>query len=516
MRTKLNLLVFLSSLFVAAQAPAIQWQKTFGGSSLEFGRIILQTSDGGYVIADTTNSNDGDVSGYHGGGDIWVAKTDSLGNIIWTKTLGGTDSEFVNSIKQTTDGGYVIAGQTSSTNGDISGFNGGFEDVWIVKLDSLGNLLWQKALGGTSSEESGDIVQTTDGGYIVACSTYSNNGNVSGNHGSYDFWVVKLNSLGTVLWQKALGGTSAEYARSIQQTTDGGYIIAGYTSSNDGNVSGYHGNVDFWIVKLNNLGVISWQKTFGGTSQDLAQSVQQTADGGFIVAGQTLSNNGDVTNNQGTSDCWIIKLTNLGTISWQKTFGGNNNDSANRIENTIDGGYIFIGRTESNNGDVVGNHGTSDAWVVKLNQTGQISWQKTLGGTFQEYGRSIQQTSDGGYIIATQTYSTDGDVSANQGNSDFWAIKLNATLGNQSFYNQHELKLYPNPATSIINIDVQDSKVIKNLVFTDIMGKEVLKQNTPLLKSNNISVNIENFQVGLYFVKIETEEKTKIQMFSKK
>jgi Secretion system C-terminal sorting domain len=516
MKTKLNLLVFLSSLFVAAQAPAIQWQKTFGGSSLEFGRIMIETSDGGYIIADTTNSGDGDVSGYHGGGDIWVVKTDSLGNIVWTKTLGGTDSEFINSIKQTSDGGYILAGETSSTDGDITGFNGGFSDVWVVKLDSLGNLVWQKALGGTSSEESGDIVQAADGGYIVACSSYSNNGNVSGNHGNYDFWIVKLNSLGAIVWQKALGGTSAEYARSIQQTTDGGFIVAGYTSSNNGNVTGYHGNVDFWIVKLNNLGVISWQKTFGGTSQDLAQSVQQTLDGGYIVAGQTLSNDGDVTNNHGTSDCWIIKLNNLGIISWQKTFGGTVSDSVNKIENTTDGGYIFLGRTESNNGDVVGNHGASDTWVVKLNQIGEISWQKTLGGTLSEYGRNIQQTEDGGFIIASQTYSTDGDVSLNQGNSDFWAVKLNASLSNQSFTNSLEFKLYPNPVTNIMNIDFQQDEIINSIVITDVLGKVVFKDYPLLLKSSNIIVNVENFNPGLYFVKIETEAKTKTQMFLKK
>ncbi len=252
-----------------------------------------------------------------------------------------------------------------------------------------------------------------DGGYIVAGKSSSNDGDVTNHHGSIgsmDYWVVKLDSTGTIQWQKCLGGTYGEVGYSIQQTDDDGYIVAGYSSSNDGDVTNNHGSVDYWVVKLDSLGTIQWQKCLGGSRDEEGYSIQQTADGGYIVAGSTYSKDGDVTNNHGKSDYWVVKLDSTGTIQWQKCLGGTHDDEALSIQQTADGGYIVAGDSGSNDGDVTNNHGKTDYWIVKLDSTGIIQWQKCLGGSSYDEALSIQQTADGGYIVAGGTESHDGDV----------------------------------------------------------------------------------------------------------
>ncbi|MBO8140214.1 MAG: T9SS C-terminal target domain-containing protein [Thermosipho sp. (in: Bacteria)] len=401
----------------------IAWQKTLGGSNGDEAYSIQQTSDGGYIVAGTTYSNNGDVSGNHGGRDFWIVKLDDDGNIKWQKALGGSNNELAYSIQQTSDGGYIVAGNTNSNDGDVSGNHGNF-DYWVIKLDNSGNIEWQKALGGSDYEYARSIQQTNDGGYIVAGTAYSNDGDVTGNNVGNCYWVVKLDSNGNIEWQKALGGSSGDWADSIQQTSDGGYIVAGYTYSNDGDVSGNHGERDFWIVKLDKNGNIEWQKALGGSSGDWAHSIRQTSDGGYIVAGYTYSNDGDVSGNHGERDFWIVKLDNNGNIVWQKTLGGSQWDEAYSVQQTSDRGYIVAGITWSNDGDVSGNHGGDDYWVVKLDTNGNIVWQKTLGGSRYETASSIQQTSDGGYIVAGYTDSNDGYVSGNHGSRDYWVVKL--------------------------------------------------------------------------------------------
>ena len=201
-------------------------------------------------------------------------------------------------------------------------------------------------------------------------------------------------------WQKSLGGSMEDIAYSILQTTEGGYVISGGSSSNNGDVSGNHGQNDYWIVKLTSTGEISWQKSLGGSEDDHANCIQQTNDGGFIISGESLSNDCDVSGNHGNADYWIVKLTSSGEIEWQKALGGSEDDLAFSIQQTTDGGYIIGGISTSNDGDVSGNHGQKDYWIVKLASTGEIDWQKSLGGSGDDYARSIQQTTDGGYIIA--------------------------------------------------------------------------------------------------------------------
>ena len=426
MKRLLLLITICISSVSFGQVPDIDWEVSLGGSGNDYAYSIQQTTDGGYIVAGYSSSNDGDVTGNNGYSDFWIVKLDAIGNITWQKSLGGSGGDYAYSIQQTTDGGYIVAGSSIVTSPS------GNSDFWIVKLDAIGNITWQKSLGGSNDADAVSIQQTTDGGYIVAGAYVADNFN-------FDSWIVKLDAIGNITWQKSLGGSYDDRASSIQQTTDGGYIVAGYSSSNDGDVTGNNGNKDYWIVKLDATGNITWQKSLGGSGGDDASSIQQTTDGGYIVSGYSESIDGDVTGNNGNVDYWIVKLDATGNITWQKSLGGSYDDVAYSIQQTTDGGYIVAGLSASDDGDVTGNNGGVDSWIVKLDATGNITWQKSLGGSEWDRATSIQQTTDGGYIVAGFSESIDGDVTGNNGNKDYWIVKLS----NDGSSNLTELQLQP-------------------------------------------------------------------------
>jgi hypothetical protein len=504
MKTVFILSIFILSFINAnAQAPGIEWQKCLGGSALDEANSIFQTQDGGYIMAGNSNSNDGDVSGNHGFDDYWIVKLDALGNINWQKSLGGSGYDRATSIIQTQDGDYIVAGYTHSNDGDVSG-NNGIADSWIVKLDSLGNIIWQKSLGGSNWDATSSIIQTQDGGYIFAGASGSIDGDVSGNHGGRDYWIVKLDALGGISWQKSLGGSGNDDALSIIQTQDGGYIVAGVSPSNDGDVSGNNGDEDYWIVKLDALGDITWQKSLGGSSSDYANSITQTQDGGYIVAGGSHSNDGNVIGNHGLFDYWIVKLDTLGNISWKKSLGGNADDLAHSITQAQDGGYIVAGTAISNDGDVIGSHGNYDYWIVKLDDLGNTSWQKSLGGTEWDECRSITQTQDMGYIVVGTTQSDDSDVSGNHGVEDYWIVKLApdsmASGTNQNIPSLTSLTLYPNPVSEMLTLELE-GKTQENYQIFDLQGKVVLQG---VLNQGKNLVNIAGLAKGSYVIRTES------------
>lgn len=412
----------------SSQAPAIQWQKNYGGSASEQAWNLQQTADGGYVMIGSTVSSDIDVTLNHGLSDCWVVKINSTGSIEWQKTYGGSNYETGFCIRQTADGGFVFVGTTWSSDGDVLS-NHGVVDIWVVKLNTTGNIEWQKTYGGTSADEAYAIDLTTDGGYIVAGGTQSSNGDVTFNHGVEDYWLIKLNSTGGIQWQKTYGGNNHERAVSVHQTTDGGYIMAGTSRTpNNGDVTGNHGVEDFWVVKTNSVGTLEWQNSYGGDDVENAYSICQTSDGGYIVAGHTYSSNGDITFYRAFGDYWVVKLNSTGSIQWQKTYGGGDFDDALSVCQTPDGGYLVAGTSCSNDGDITGDHDSgpviSDYWLVKLNATGTIEWQKALGGTADDHAFFAQPTADGGYVITGASPSSDGDATDNNGAFDFWTVKL--------------------------------------------------------------------------------------------
>jgi Secretion system C-terminal sorting domain len=493
---------FLTITLLRAQ-PNIEWAKTFGGTNADQARSIRQSLYGGYIVAGTTSSNNGDVFGNHGGVDFWILKLDALGLIQWKKTYGGNSDEQPYSIQLTKDGGYVVVGYTLSNNGDVSG-NHGYYDVWVLKINDIGVIEWQKCLGGSDWEEAWDIQQTKDGGYILAGRSRLPDGDVTANHGALDYWVVKLDSTGALEWQRSHGGSEDDMAYAVKQTFDGGYIVCGESSSNDGSVTGNKGSSDYWVLKLNYEGKIEWQKSLGGASIDRANDIIQARDGGFIVLGQTYSTDGDVTGNHGNNDYWVVRLSKTGEVEWEKAYGGSNEDFARSIQQTNDEGYILTGQTQSDNGDVIGNDGGADLWVVKISESGALQWQKTLGGTMAEWGSSVQQTNDEGYIIAGNAWSTNGDVSGVQGKNDFWVIKLSAEPSSTNAPHSTPLTIYPNPAQNSISLKIPAQEPFIFVTLTDFLGREVCRQTISNGLDGSAEIGINTLPNGFYMVNATT------------
>ena len=487
----LFLAFFILSDSLFAQ-PSIQWQKTFGGTINDEARSVRQTSDGGYIVAGYTVSNDGDVDANYGFFDFWVTKLDTLGAVLWKKNYGGSSFEEAFAVEQTMDGGYVVAGYTESNDNDVFG-NHGQKDAWVLKLDSSGSILWQKCLGGSNWDEAWDIKVTLDGGFVLIGRSGSVDGDVSGNHGSLDYWVVKLSATAQVEWQKSLGGTDYDFGYSINPTNDGGYIVAGESQSIDGDITGNPSGLAAWVVKLNFEGKIEWQKAMGGSGLDRANEILQTREGGYMVFGQTNSTNGDVSGNHGGYDYWAVKLSNAGIIEWQKAFGGSSEDYGQSIKQTKDGGFVTTGLANSNNGDVTGNHGGGDLWIVKLTEMGVIQWQKAIGGTKLEIGYSIGETNDEGYVVAGYTWSNNGDVSGVVGKSDFWIVKLSPESSPTTTPTSFPLEIYPNPASHAISLQVfQDyamgaGETPLSIRITDLLGQEIRQQTLLPGKSLDIA-----------------------------
>jgi len=486
------------TFFLSAQ-PTIQWQKTFGGTYGDEAQVVQQTTDGGYIVAGYTSSNDGDVFGNNGSLDFWMIKLNADGAVQWKKTYGGSLDESIYGMQQTLDGGFMAVGYTRSTNGDVSGHNGYF-DAWVLKLDQNGNIQWQKALGGSDWEEAWDVQQTADGGYIVVGRSRFPDGDVTINHGDADFWIVKLSSTGIIEWQRSHGGNDEDIAYAVKQTPDGGYIVAGESYSTEGDVTGNHGNADFWVIKLNFDGKIEWEKSYGGSYLDRANDIQLTHDGGYIVFGISYSMDGDVIGNHGSGDFWVVKLSKTGDLEWQKSLGGSAEEFARTMNLTNDHGYILTGLAGSTNGDVIGNDGGGDLWVVKLSGTGDLEWQKTYGGTKPEVGSSIQQTTDGGYIAAGYAWSSDGDVSVNKGKTDFWVVKLSPESSPTSEVHAKILKIFPNPATNTISIKIPEEAYTLFVQITDLLG-QVLSHQTI---STNQTVDVSTLPNGLYILSAVT------------
>jgi len=369
-----SLVSFAALGIASAYEPAVQWQKTLGTSRSDVGYSIRQTSDDGYIIAGTTYS--------FGAGwlDVYLIKTDSAGNLQWQETFGGNDFDWGYSVQQTSDGGYVITGTTCSF-GDPLG------DVYLIKTDPNGNLLWQKTFGGSSDDYGSSVQQTSDDGYIIAGATGSFGDPIG------DVYLIKTDPNGNTLWQNTFGGSGAEYGYSVQQTSDGGYIIAGRTYSFGAKY------IDVYLIKTNSAGNLLWQKTFGGNSKDEGYSVQQTTDGGFIIAGMSYSN-------ARGPDIYLIKTDPNGNQEWQKTFGGSYTDLGFSVQQTSDGGFIIAGWTYSF-GAV-----EEDVYLIKTDSAGNFLWQKTFGGSKGDGAYSVQKTSDGGYIIAgvTESFGAGGQV----------------------------------------------------------------------------------------------------------
>ncbi|KOS07246.1 hypothetical protein AM493_15280 [Flavobacterium akiainvivens] len=485
---------------IMAQTPVIEWKHSYGGSGHDGLAAIEPLPEGGYIVAGYTDSTDGTVTEpIVGMQDAWLLKTDNTGAILWQKTIGGLYADMPNDIALTPDGGFVIAG-TNNNPGSSHGY-----DFLIMKTDSEGTLEWQQILGGTGFDVAHSIHPTADGGYMVAGESTSNDGDAIAGKGMSDFWVLKLTSEGTIEWQKKLGGSLNDGAWAMQPTSDGGWVVAGMTESNNLDVTGNHGMGDYWLVKLNASGNIQWQKTYGGTSIDYGIVMAAAPDGGYLLSGFAFSNDGDVSGNHGAGDMWVVKTSATGAVEWQKCLGGISNEVAYDVVVTQDGGYLLGGYAMSADGDLTANQGNADCWVVKLDATGTLLWQKSLGGSNLDYVKGLRETADGMCIMAGNSISGDGDVDSNLGNEDFWIVKLGEEVTGINTPLFKNLVAYPNPAADVLSFS-ENTDIIT--VFTPD-GKAVLNS------ANTQSINISHLATGMYFAEAQINGVTQRLSFAK-
>lgn len=373
------------------------WSKTFGGSGKDEGKDVQQTIDGGYIVAGWTDAHTS------GGTDLWLMKIDKQGNGVWSKTFGKPGlNDGANSVKQTSDGGYIITGWTSSgDNGcgnncvPLAGPDFVYDSCgkgWLIKTDSLGNLEWDRTFEGSCLNVGTSVQQTNDGGYIIP---------LDKNEGEkISTQLIKTKPNGITEWEKKFDDSRICEGGSVIQTLDSGYLIVfgSYENTSSG--------IESRIVRLDPKGNELWQRTIGDAGEHWPHSVWQTKDGGYIIAGDASS----PTDLNG-GDAWLLKLDSSGNKEWEKTLGGAKLDLAYSVQQTSDRGYILVGSTESY------GSGNSDAWLVKTDSNGNIEWDKTFGGTERDWGNSVQQTKDGGYIV------TGGTMSYGSVDTDLWLIK---------------------------------------------------------------------------------------------
>jgi gliding motility-associated-like protein len=425
LKTLLLALLLLPGYTILAQPPVIslQWKKSFGGTDFESSQKIRSTADGGYIVVGITFSTDGHITINKGICDVWLVKLNANGTMAWQRTYGGSNDDGAYDVQQTSDGGYVMAGYTKSNDGDVTGFRGAI-DCWIIKTDANGNVQWQRSMGGTEQEVATAIRQTPDGGYVFTGYTFSANGDVSqhrDNNNKQDYWLVKLDAAGNKIWDKCYGGPDHDFPNDIAITADGGFAVTGYTLQNGLDVTGHKGKRDIWVILTNITGTLLWQRSVGGTEFDISHSIT-TTNNGFIISGHTASANGDMQQNKGQTDAVLVQLATDGTVQWVKTYGGSALDVFRQVIPTTDG-YLAIGSAESNDHDVTGAKGSSDFWLVKTTTAGNIEWTKNFGGSGIDDAVTVCVKGND-IAFAGTSFSTDHDVLDGIGAGDWWIASV--------------------------------------------------------------------------------------------
>ena len=490
-------LMLLIPFAINAEELKLDWQKTWGGSSGDEFYDILQTQDEEFVIAGYTKSTDVEGVLNNGRIDALIIKYDKVGNLVWQKSWGGNNNDYFYDILQTQDGGFIGTGYSEST--DIEEItNKGRSDAIIVKYDKDGNMLWQKNWGGNSYDYFYDMIQTQDEGIIGVGFSYSSNIEGISNNGASDAVIVKYDKEGNLLWQKNWGGEDTDEFYDVLLTQDGGFIVAGYSASTDIEGLQINGYDDAVIVKYDKEGNMLWQKSWGGEDADYFNHMFQTQDGGFIVTADSDSTDIEGIENKGYEDAIIIKYDKDGNMLWQKSWGGNDTDYFNNIVQTKDGGFIGLGYSDSTNVDGFQNKGNSDAIIVKYDKDGNMLWQKSLGGNYDEEFYGIVQTQDGGFVGIGYSESTNIEGLINKGSSDAIIVKC-------SFEYDYEVLEVEN-GTSVI-----EQQGPKGIITTNPnTGYEVDKILIKDKEGNILDVEITKLENETYSFDLYTDVSVKV------
>lgn len=543
--------LFLFLMHITIYSQDILWEKSYGGIHADYLFDAQPTADYGFILAGSSLSNKtgNKTDDNHGDLDYWIWKMTEKGELDWQKSYGGDGFDLLQSIKSTRDGGFILAG-TSSSSKSFQKKEGckGLSDFWVIKLNAAGDEQWQRTIGGSRQEELLCAFQTKDGGYILGGSSSSGPNPISHEkfddktlmsdpysksescRGNMDYWIVKLDKDGIVQWQKTYGGKYSDLLRSMEQTSDNGYILAGYSTSpiSGDKTEENKGVGDYWILKLNDSGEIQWQKTYGAEGDDQPYVIHQTKDGGYIVGGNSnstkpLTTEGGIVGN-GT-DYWILKLDDQGGVVWSKTFDFGKVDILTSLVENNDQTYLIGGHARnaaprSENGLVSKaagliakeKDGINDYIALKINDAGEEIWSKTVGSGGEDILRKLIETRDGGYLMAGTSNGSSKDKNSNIGSNDFWVVKLKDKAKVEKV--KASIEAIPNPASTYTNVIVGYDFTKGTASVIDILGRTL--QHFDIF-SRTVPVDLTYYAEGVYIIKIQTDVKTEsVKVIKKK
>lgn len=429
----LSAVVFITALSKKTSAQTmLMWEKSYGGSDFEQPFGSEPTADGGIILGGHSISNDGDITSNVGDYDWWVFKVNAAGNIVWQKSYGGSQYDKCRYATENPDGTSLAFGSVKSNDFDVTGnHSDSINDFWLLKLDADGDIIWSRCYGGTQEEGGRSVIRTHDGSYVIAGYTHSSDGDITDHIGGYDVWIAKVDSgNGDIIWAKSYGGTKIERVRSIYQWPNGDFVFTGNTDSENFDLAGTinNGDEDVYVSRIDSSGNVVWAVQYGGPGKDRAYYCTRDADGNVLVAGKDSANGGNVTGNQGESDVWVLKLNYTdGTIIWQKSFGGTDDDEGFRIDPTQDGGYIIGATTHSNDGDVPSFRGYADYWFIKIDANLNIQWTRTDGGPSYDHLNDLIIKDDGSYVgigFSSSDAGPNSEITGNHGSYDEWLVQF--------------------------------------------------------------------------------------------
>lgn len=435
---KVKSAILLSLVFVKlvafSQASEIYWEHSYGGNHDDRANKIIQTADGGFLIVGHTHSVDGDIDMNNGLVDAFVVKTDAVGEIIWSRTYGGSDYDYGNATCIAHDGGYIIVADAESVDGDLTS-NNGLADVWILKLDEFGEIVWQHSYGGSHNDTPKSIITTDDTGYIVMGTSQSNDGDIIGHHGAagnLDIWVAKFDQFGNLIWNMSYGSTSSDSAEDIICTQDGNYVIAAKSNGYDGDILTGYGDYDAKLLKISPDGELIWVKTFGGSWPDYGTAVIETQDGNLMVLADTQSDDGLVAGYLGITDIWVFETDADGNFLSGQAYGSMGIEAGSDLVAINENEFLVTVAATYEGEDIEFIYDGTDQWLFAIDSMGEIIWQKTIGGSLQDSPHAAIKSDDGKIVIAGYTNSIDYDVTPTYTSYNVWTVKL--SMCNTTYY----------------------------------------------------------------------------------
>lgn len=507
--------ISLCSTGLAQSQSAKSWEKTFGGSGNDIVTASASTGDGSLVLVGTSYSASNYVKTAKGQADFWIIKIDSAGDVIWSKTLGGTFNDQATAVTMVADGGIVVVGSTGSADGDVRA-NHGYDDFWVVKLTRDGNVLWEKTFGGSRSEGAAAVTATTDGGVVVAGSSASTDQDVVNNHGDYDIWVVKVTVDGQKEWARTLGGNSNDGARAIMAMSNGHLVVAGFMYSTNADGLLNRGGADFWICQLDGSGLPVWSKTMGGTGCDMASGITTTTDGQLVVVGSTTSSDGDVQDQHGGADFWVVRLTASGTLLWTRAIGGIRNDEANGVVAATDGGVVVVGYTTKTNLGATQAAEKVAYWLVKFTREATVGWAQEFLNDLVSPDNTLVKTASNRLVLAGSIRYSHQAVAAGTENFDYWVSSFTELPDEVGDWDIH---VYPNP-TENQEVSVQIWQGQGQLLHV-----ELISESGQSLRSWFLNVTMDR-QIeplllheqppGIYFLQVDTTQKRIVKKLLKR